>query len=67
MPKIKTNKTLSKRISKITNSGKVVRRKTLSQHLVHRKTARTIAESGADVQASRTESKKIKKLIPYKK
>jgi len=67
MPKIKTNKTLSKRISKITNSGKVVRRKTLSQHLVHRKTARTIAESGADVQVSRTESKKIKKLIPYKK
>ncbi len=66
MPKLKTNKTADKRIKKITSSGKVVRRKTLAQHLVKRKTARTISQSGSDMLISRPEAKKIKMLLPYK-
>ena len=65
MPKLKTNKTAAKRIKKITSSGKVLRRKTLAQHLVKRKTTRTIGESGVDMQVSKSEAKKIKKLLPY--
>lgn len=66
MPKLKTNKTADKRIKKITSSGKVIRRKTLAQHLVKRKTARTINQSGNDMLISRPEAKKIKMLLPYK-
>jgi ribosomal protein L35 len=66
MPKLKTNKTADKRIKKITSSGKVIRRKTLAQHLVKRKTARTINQSGNDMLVSRPEAKKIKMLLPYK-
>ncbi len=66
MPKLKTNKTTAKRIKKITSNGKVMRRKTLAQHLVKRKTARTIGESGNDMLVSKSEAKKIKMLLPYK-
>jgi ribosomal protein L35 len=66
MPKLKTSKTASKRISKITKSGKLLRRKTLSQHLVHRKANRTIKRSGEDMQVTNADEQRIKKLIPYR-
>jgi large subunit ribosomal protein L35 len=66
MPKLKTNKTASKRIKKITSSGKVIRRKTLAQHLVKRKSSRTIEQSGQSMTISKPEAKKIKMLLPYK-
>jgi len=65
MPKLKTNKTVAKRITKISRNGKVLRRKILAQHLVHRKSSRTISSSGTDQLVSKAESKKIKKLLPY--
>lgn len=66
MPKLKTSKTASKRISKVTKTGKIMRRKTLSQHLVHRKSSRTIKRSGDDMQVTKSDEQRIKKLIPYR-
>lgn len=63
MPKLKTNKTAVKRISRISASGKISHRRTLAQHLVRRKSKRTIKASGKVVQFSSADEKKIKKLI----
>jgi ribosomal protein L35 len=67
MPKLKTNKTATKRIVKITATGKYLRRKTLAQHLVHRKSQRTIKSSGECIELNPTQTKTMKKLIPYRK
>jgi ribosomal protein L35 len=66
MPKIKTRKSASKRLAKITSGGKLIRRKTLAQHLVKRKTKRTIKASGKAVEVAPSEVKKLKKLTPYR-
>lgn len=65
MPKLKTRKTIAKRIASATASGKILRRKTTSQHLVHRKSKRTRKNSGEKVSFSPSEEKKLKKLVPY--
>ena len=65
MPKIKTKKSVSKRISKITKSGKVMRRKITSQHLCRRKSKRTRKESG-DKKLLHKSDLKFNQLIPYK-
>ena len=67
MPKIKTRKSASKRIGKVTSSGKLMRRKTLAQHLVKRKTKRTVKTSGNAIEVAKSEIVKLKKLIPYRK
>lgn len=66
MPKLKTSKTAVKRIVKVTGKGKIVRKKTLAQHLVHRKSARTIKESGKEIRLSRADREKLVKLTPYR-
>ena len=66
MPKIKTRKSASKRLAKVTSSGKLIRRKTLAQHLVKRKTKRTIKSSGKSVEVAASEVKKLKRLTPYR-
>lgn len=66
MPKIKTRKSASKRLAKVTSSGKLIRRKTLAQHLVKRKTKRTIKSSGNRVEVVKSELKKMKILTPYR-
>ncbi len=65
MPKIKTKKSASKRISKITKSGKIVRRKITSQHLARRKSKRTRKTSG-DKRLLNKSDKSIIDFIPYK-
>lgn len=65
MKKQKTSKTAVKRIKKVSGTGKVLKKKTLAQHLVHRKSKRTIKESGTNNQISKAETNKIKKLTPY--
>jgi len=65
MQKQKTSKTAAKRIKKITSSGKIIRKKTLAQHLVRRKSDRTISQSGSDQKIADAEKNKIKRLIPY--
>lgn len=66
MPKLKTRKSASKRLAKVTGTGKLIRRKTLAQHLVKRKTQRTIKQSGSDVEFKASENEKIRKLTPYR-
>lgn len=66
MPKIKTRKSASKRLAKVTASGKLMRRKTLAQHLVKRKTKRTVKTSGKSVEVVSVERKQLKRLTPYR-
>jgi len=54
-------------LAKITAKGKLIRRKTLAQHLVHRKSRRTTKTSGKEQEFKKTQGKKIKKLSPYRK
>jgi large subunit ribosomal protein L35 len=63
MPKLKTNKTAVKRVSRISGTGKISHRKTLAQHLVRRKSKRTVKSSGRVTEFTPADSKKIKKLI----
>jgi len=65
MPKIKTKKSLSKRIFRITKSGKVIRKKITSQHLCHRKSKRVRKGSGNKKLLHEGDSKLIQ-LTPYK-
>jgi len=67
MPKLKTSKTASKRLSKLTAGGTPLRRRRLAQHLVRRKTRRNIKASGEKTVFSLSEGKKIIKLNPYGK
>lgn len=66
MPKLKTRKTAAKRIAKVSSKGKILRKKTLAQHLVHRKSARTIKESGRELSLSKSDREKLIKLTPYR-
>jgi len=65
MKKQKTSKTAAKRIVKVTRTGKILKRKTLAQHLVHRKSKRTIKQSGVNTEVSRPEKNRVKRLTPY--
>ncbi len=65
MRKQKTSKTAVKRIRKVSATGKILRKKTLAQHLVHRKSKRTIKESGIDSGVSKSETSRVKRLTPY--
>lgn len=66
MPRLKTRKSASKRLAKISATGKMQRRKTLAQHLVKRKTKRTIKSSGKATGVVKSEAKKLKRLTPYR-
>jgi len=63
--KLKTSKSCSKRIIKITKSGKILRRSTSSQHLAANKSKRTKQGAGNATLLSKTSHDKIKKLMPY--
>jgi ribosomal protein L35 len=65
MPKIKTRKSASKRIAKITKGGKVIRRKITAQHLARKKSKRTRKTAGDKI-ALDTTDRKIINLLPYK-
>jgi len=67
MPKIKTRKSAAKRLVKTTSRGLLLRRRILAQHLVHRKSKRSVKQSGGSLVFSKGEREKIKKLIPYRK
>ena len=53
-------------MTKVSAGGAVWRRKTLAQHLVHRKSKRTIKQSGSSRKLSKVEAKKLIALAPYK-
>jgi large subunit ribosomal protein L35 len=65
MPKIKTVKSAAKRISKITKNGKIMRLEMSAQHLARRKSKRAKAKANNQAVVHSTDSKKMKRLVPY--
>lgn len=59
---MKTRKSISKRF-KITKTGKILRRATGLDHYRAKKTGKKIRESRKLVRVSKSEAKKIKKLL----
>ncbi|MFB0506330.1 MAG: 50S ribosomal protein L35 [Thermodesulfobacteriota bacterium] len=64
MPKIKTNRGAAKRFRK-TSTGKVRRRKAFGSHLLTKKSTKRKRNLRASTVVNKTNSKAIKKLIPY--
>lgn len=64
MPKLKTKKAAAKRI-KITATGKLLRRDVRMSHLKTKKSAKTKRRKSDYVELSKTERKKIRRLLPY--
>ena len=63
--KQKTVKSAYKRTI-ITSTGKILRRKATAQHLVQGKSKRTLRGSSKTVEISKSDSKRIKRLVPYR-
>ncbi|MCK5554542.1 MAG: 50S ribosomal protein L35 [Deltaproteobacteria bacterium] len=64
MPKLKTNKGAAKRFRK-TSTGKVRRRKAFASHILTKKSTKRKRGLRASTFVDKTNSKAIKKLIPY--
>ncbi|MDH4358600.1 MAG: 50S ribosomal protein L35 [Candidatus Berkelbacteria bacterium] len=67
MPKIKTKKSIRKRVAKITGTSRILRRKTVSQHLCSRKSKRTKKNSGRKTGLTKADERKIRAQVPYGK
>jgi len=66
MPKIKTKKSLAKRI-KITGRGKLKRRHTCQSHLNAKKSMDRKRQFSREYNLASGDAKKLKKLLPYLK
>lgn len=66
MPKLKTSKSALKRVVKITGKGKILRYKMSAQHRAKGKSKRTKKEAMKEMEFSKGDAKKLKKLIPYR-
>lgn len=66
MPKIKTSKTVSKRILNVTKQGKLVRLRMAAQHLAQRKSKRARKHALTPLIITSSLQKRIKRLIPYR-
>ena len=65
MPKLKTRKSVAKRI-KITKTGKVLRRHQLAKgHLRAKKSKKKTHEYKRVLEVSKADRRKIRKLLPY--
>ena len=62
MPKIKTHKGASKRF-KLTGSGKIVREKAFTSHILTKKNAKRKRRLGNDIEVSTADTKKVKRLL----
>lgn len=65
MPKLKTRKSVAKRIVKVTASGKLMRANTSAQHRTTGKSGRTLRESKMKFAITGGDIKQIKKMLPY--
>lgn len=63
--KLKTVKSASKRIVKITKTGKILHRKLSAQHLSAGKSKRVRSNADKTVAFNKADAKKIKKMVPY--
>ena len=64
MPKLKTNKTASKRI-KFTKTGKAVKRTAGHDHFNSRESGKTKMNKRRNTTLSKASTKQIKKQLPY--
>ncbi len=64
MPKVKTNKSASKRFN-ITKNGKLLRKKAYNRHLKTTKSAKKKRHLRRTDVVAPVEAKRIKKLLPY--
>jgi large subunit ribosomal protein L35 len=62
VPKIKTHKGASKRF-KITGSGKILREKAFTSHILTKKNAKRKRRLGNDIEVSTADTKKVKRLL----
>ncbi len=62
MPKIKTHKGASKRF-KLTGSGKIVREKAFTNHILTKKSAKQKRRLGNNIVVSTADTKKVKRLL----
>lgn len=67
MPKLKTLKTVSKRIQNISGTGKAIRLKMSAQHLAPGKSRRTLKSTKMHIAISGADKKRLRKLLPYAK
>jgi large subunit ribosomal protein L35 len=65
MPKMKTNRGAAKRF-KTTGSGKIVRNKAFSSHILTKKTTKRKRGLRKSVLVDATNTKQVARLIPYK-
>ncbi len=62
MPKMKTHSGTKKRI-RVTGSGKLMRQRANRRHLLEYKSSRRTRRLAGDVELSKADSKKVKKLL----
>lgn len=62
MPKIKTHKGASKRF-RVTGSGKIMREKAYTSHILTKKNAKRKRRLGDDIEVSAADRKKVKRLL----
>ena len=65
MPKLKTRKSVQKRIVNVSKGGKLMRRSTSAQHRTTGKTKRTLRQSKMKIAIGANDVKQIKKMLPY--
>lgn len=66
MPKLKTRKSVAKRIVKVTARGKLLRRATSAQHRTTGKSSRTLRQAKMKETIAAVDAKAIKKFLPYR-
>jgi large subunit ribosomal protein L35 len=64
MPKLKTHRGTAKRF-KLTSSGKVCRSKAFASHILTKKSSKRKRKLDKQTCCSKSDEKKIKKLLPY--
>lgn len=65
MPKLKTRKSVAKRIVKVTASGQMLRRSTSAQHRTTGKSPRTLRQAKMKTALGRSDAKSLKSALPY--
>lgn len=65
MPKIKTNRSASKRF-RLTGTGKVLRNKAYKSHILTKKTRKRKRNLRQSAVLAASDEKQVKKMIPYK-
>ncbi len=66
MPKLKTRKSVAKRVVKITAKGTMLRRSTSAQHRTSGKSSRTLRQAKMKEAIAKADIKSMAKALPYR-